>query len=383
MRIAIMLRAIDEKGGIGVYTRNIVAELLARDQANEYVLFYRNAANIGRFAAHPNVTEQVVNAPNKAWWDQVAIPLACRRQRVDVLFHPKFTAPLLAPCPVVMTVHGADWFMPDQAVYYTKWDVRYMRTMTPLYFQKCSAVISVSQLTTDNYNQVLRLPPGKIRTIYFAPARHFRRVADATVLQSVQARYYLPDRFILTLTKRLGDGRKNLGQILKAYELYHGRTANPYKLVVGGKDCHLFREEYSIPDTGYGADILFPGWIGQPDLPAVYSLAGLYLYPSNLEAFPIPLTEAMACGTPIVTSNVNGLAEIVGDAAILVDPKDADAIAVAVTQVLSDGGMQARLSQRGLARATQFTWDRCAQQTLDLLERLAVAGDVRNASRFA
>jgi glycosyltransferase involved in cell wall biosynthesis len=383
MRIGIMLRAIDEKGGIGVYTRNIVAELLARDQANEYVLFYRRAANVGRFAAHPNVTEQVVNAPNKAWWDQVAIPLACRRQGVDVLFHPKFTAPLFAPCPVVMTVHGADWFMPDQAVYYTKWDVRYMRAMTPLYFRKCSAVISVSQLTTDNYNQVLRLPPDKIRTIYFAPARHFRRVADATVLQGVQARYHLPDRFILTLTKRLGDGRKNLGQILKAYELYHGRTATPHKLVVGGKDCHLFREEYNIPDTGYGADILFPGWIAQEDLPAVYSLAGLYLYPSNLEAFPIPLTEAMACGTPIVTSNVNGLAEIVGDAAILVDPKDAAAIAAAVTQVLSDGGMQAGLSQRGLARATQFTWDRCAQQTLDLLESLAVAGDVRNASRFA
>jgi hypothetical protein len=184
MRIGIMLRAIDEKGGIGVYTRNIVAELLARDQANEYVLFYRNGENNGRFAAHPNAQERVITGSNKAWWDQVAIPLACRREKIDVLFHPKFTAPLLAPCPVVMTVHGADWFMPDQAIYYTKLDVRYMRTMTPLYFKKCAAVISVSQLTTDNYNQVLRLPPDKVRTIYFAPARHFRRVEETAVLQS-------------------------------------------------------------------------------------------------------------------------------------------------------------------------------------------------------
>ena len=371
MRIGIMLRAIDELGGIGVYTRNIVAELLARDSVNDYVLFYRDTAQIGRFARYPNVTELVIRAPNKAWWDQIAIPVACHRQTIDVLFHPKFTAPLLAPCPVVMTVHGADWFMPDQAVYYTPLDVRYMRTMTPLYFKKCAAVISVSQLTTDNYNRVLRLPPDKLQTIYFAPARHFRRVTDSATLAEVKARYHLPDKFILTLTKRRGDGRKNLGQLLKAYAQYHIQTDAPYHLVIGGKDCHLFKQEYAIPDSGYGADIHFPDWIDQRDLPAVYSLADLFLYPSNLEAFPIPLTEAMACGTPIVTSQANGLAEIVGEAAVLVDPQRVEAIAQAITQVLADRDLRRSLTHTGLARATRFTWDTCAQQTLDLLERLA------------
>lgn len=371
MRIGIMLRAIDEKGGVGVYTRNIVAELLQMDHKNEYVLFYRNPANIGCFAHHPHARERVVRALNKAVWDQIAIPLACRRERVDVLFHPKFTAPLLAPYPVVMTVHGADWFMPDQAIYYTPLDVRYMRTMMPLYFKKCAAVISVSQLTTDNFNRVLRLPPDKVKTIYFAPARHFRRVEDTTILQTVKARYQLPDRFILTLMKRAGDRRKNLGQILKAYASYHEQAANPAKLIVGGKDCYLFKAEYGIPDVGYGADILFPGWIDQQDLPSVYSLADLYLYPSNLEAFPIPLTEAMACGTPIVTSNVNGLAEIVGDAAILVDPRDAESIAGAVQRVLSDPELHATLSASGLMRSDMFTWGVCATKTLAILESLA------------
>lgn len=383
MRIGIMLRAIDEKGGIGVYTRNIVAELLAHDQANEYVLFYRTPGNLGRFATYPNVLEQVVTAPNKAWWDQAGIPAACYQRRLDVLFHPKFTAPLLAPCPVVMTVHGADWFLPDQAIYYSGLDVAYMRAMTPLYFRKCAAVISVSQLTTENYAKVLHLPPDKIRTIYFAPARHFRRVTEATVLESVQARYHLPERFILTLTKRLGDGRKNLKHVLEAYRLYHQQVAEPYKLIIGGKDCHLFRDEYHIPATGYGADILFPGWIDQQDLPAVYSLAGLYLYPSNLEAFPIPLTEAMACGTPIVTSNVNGLAEIVGDAAIQVDPQDAGGIASAITQVLSDGGLRAGLAEKGFARSALFRWDECSRQTLSLLESVAAAKETQHVDRYA
>jgi glycosyltransferase involved in cell wall biosynthesis len=372
MRIGIMLRAIDEKGGVGVYARNIVLELLQMDRDNEYVLFYRNPENIGLFARHhPHVQERLVQASNKALWDQVAIPLACRREKVDVLFHPKFTAPLLAPCPTVMTVHGADWFMPDQAIYYTWLDVRYMRIMTPLYIKKCTTVISVSQLTTDNFNQVLNLPPDKMQTVYFAPARHFRRVADEAELAAVKARYQLPDHFVLTLTKRLGDGRKNLGQIFKSYAYYHQQTDNPAKLVVGGKDCYLYKAEYGIPDDGYGADILFPDWIDQQDLPAVYSLADLYLYPSNLEAFPIPLTEAMACGTPIITSNVNGLEEIGGDAALLVDPQNTAEIAAAIGRVCHDPALRQKLSARGLARSGLFNWDDCAARTLAILQEAA------------
>jgi glycosyltransferase involved in cell wall biosynthesis len=377
MRIGIMLRAIDEKGGIGVYSRNIVAELLQLDGENEYVLFYANPENIGRFAHLPNVQERLIQVTNKAVWDQVAIPLACRREQIDVLFHPKFTAPLLAPCPVVMVVHGADWFIPEQAQYYTWLDVRYMRTMTPLYFRKCATVISVSQLTTDNFNQVLRLPPDKVKTVYFAPARHFRRVEDTAVLQSVKERYRLPDRFILTLTKRLGDGRKNLGQIFKAYARYHEQTADPHKLVIGGKDCYLYKAEYGIPDDGYGADILFPDWIDQQDLPAVYSQAALYLYPSNLEAFPIPITEAMACGTPIVTSNVNGLEEIAGEAALLVDPQNTAEITGAIYRVCHDPALQQMLSARGLTRSKRYNWDNCAVQTLTILQEASCRRSIK------
>jgi glycosyltransferase involved in cell wall biosynthesis len=371
MRIGIMLRSIDEKGGVGVYTRNIVRELLQLDSKNEYVLFYASPSNRGLFADHKNVTEQWVKGLNKAIWDQIAIPRACRQERIDVLFHPKFTVPLLAPCKVVMTVHGADWLIPEQAQYYPWWDVKYMQTMLPLYFKKCSAVISVSQETTDNFNRILKLPEGKLQTIYFAPARHFKRITDAGELERVKARYHLPDRFILTLTKRKGDNRKNLGQVFKAYGCYHERTTQPHKLIVGGTDCHLFRDEYSLPMDGYGCDILFPDWIDQADMPSVFSLASLYLYPSNLEAFPIPITEAMACGTPILTSNVNGLREIAGDAALLINPSDTEAIANGISNILSDKQLCESLSQKGLERSALFGWDRCAKDTLALLEKVA------------
>src|SRR6266540_2229938 len=368
MRIGIMLRSIDEKGGVGVYTRNIVKELLQFDQKNKYVLFYANPSNLGLFSYHEHVKEIWVKGRNKAAWDQIAVPRACRQEKVDILFHPKFTVPLFAPCKTVMVVHGADWLIPEQAQFYPWWDVIYMRMLLPLYFRKSSAVISVSQETTDNFNRILKLPAGKIQTIYFAPARYFKRITDPAVLQQVRARYQLPNKFILTLTKRKGAGHKNLGQIFKAYACYHERTETPHKLVIGGKDCHLFRDEYAIPKDGYGKDILFPGWIDQMDLPAVFSLADLYLYPSNLEAFPIPLTEAMACGTPILTSNVNGLKEIAGDAALLMDPNDTDSIADGIVRILSNKELHHTLSRRGLERASRFNWDLCAKSTLALFE---------------
>lgn len=371
IRIGIMLRALSEKGGIGVYTRNIVSELLKLDRENEYLLLYQKEEDVGAFSTFPNAKEKLVRGSNKAIWDQVAIPAACWREGLDVLFHPKFTVPMLAPCPTVMTVHGADWFIPEQAQFYRPLDVYYVRAFMPQYFRKCSFVISVSQLTTDNFNRVLRLPPDKVRTVYFGPARYFHRVADRERLEAVRSLYSLPERFILTLSKRGGQERKNLGRIFRAYRAYHARVDQPAALVVGGKDCHLFRDDYGLSENGYGRDIHFPGWIEQTDLPAIYSLADLYLYPSNLEAFPIPITEAMACGTPIVTSNANGLREIAGDAALLVNPEDASAIADAICRVHSDPEVRASLSRRGLARAQRYNWDDCAAKTLAILEDAA------------
>jgi glycosyltransferase involved in cell wall biosynthesis len=196
-------------------------------------------------------------------------------------------------------------------------------------------------------------------------------VEDPDTLAETRTRYGIPERFVMTLTKIAGDGRKNFGNLVDGYRRYHGSVPDPLPLVVGGKDVVRFRGVYGIPDDGWGADVHFPGWIDQSDLPALFSSAATYLYTSNLEAFPIPLTEAMACGTPIVTSNVNGLVEIADDAAVFVDPRDPDAIGAALRRVLTDPVLAADLSRRGLARSRAFSWDRCAAQTLEILREAA------------
>jgi glycosyltransferase involved in cell wall biosynthesis len=371
MRIGIMLRSLDEHGGIGVYTRYLTEELLDLDRENQYVLLYRNPAHIGRFARYGNVVERIVKAPNKGLWDQVAIPYACWKEKLDVIFHPKFTVPLLAPCKAVMVVHGADWFIPEYARFYSRLDVAYIKAMLPLYCRRAAVVLSVSQLTTDHFNRILKLPRGKMRTVYFGPGKQFSRVNDPATLENAKLKYDLPDRFILTLSKYGGGGRKNIAGVFKSYEMVHGKI--PHKLVVGGKDCFRFRRDYGIPDDRYGGDILFPGWIDQSDLPAIYSLADLYLYPSNLEAFPIPITEAMACGTPIITSRANGLEEIAGSAAVLIDPDNPEEIAEAVQRVLTTPELQAHLSAAGLERSRRFSWKRCAKETLEIIRGLADA----------
>jgi len=366
VRVGIMLRTLDEKGGVGVYTRNLLRTLLELGERHEFVLFYRNADHVGEFDGRANVHEQVIRAPNKAVWDQLAIPRACRRHEIDVLLHPKFTLPLATSVPSVMVLHGADWFLPDAARFYSRADRAYMRVFMPLYLRKAAAVISVSQLTTDDFERIFRLPPGKVRTVYFGPADQFRSVPDAARCEEVRRKYGLPERFILTLAKLKGDERKNLRGIFGAYQRIHGSV--PHKLVIGGLGCERFRVDYHLPSDGWGGDVIFPGYLDQADLPAVYRLSELFLYPSNQEAFPIPLTEAMACGVPIVTSRVNGLQEIAGDAAVLVDPRDPDDIAAGVRRVFADPGLRARLSAAGLERSQQFSWEACGRRTLEILE---------------
>lgn len=372
MRIAIMLRTLDERGGIAVYSANLVAAMLDCDTVNEYLLLYRNSAHVGRFGVRTNVVERVLDGRNKAVWDQLSVPRACRRHDADVVMHPKFTVPLLGGVPSVMVLHGADWFLPEAARFYTRLDRLYMHIFMPLYLRSAAGIISVSRLTTGDFERIFRLPKGRITTVYFGPARHFRRITDADAIAAVKRRYGLPERFILTLSKVGGGDRKNIRGVFDAFARLHGRV--PHKLVVGGLGCERFRDDYAIPGAGWGRDVLFAGWLDQNDLPAVYSASDLFLYPSNQEAFPIPITEAMTCGTPIVTSNANGLEEIAGDAALLVDPQDTEAIAAAACKVLTDAALAARLREAGLLRSRLFSWDACARNTLAVVEQAAARG---------
>lgn len=366
MRIGIMLRAYEERGGVGVYARNITRHLLRHGERHQFLLYFSNLDSLDAYRDFSNAEPRYVPASGKFLWDQVLIPCQFRRDQLDVLFHPKFTVPLLCAGRSAMVLHGAGWFIPETRHFWSRTTRLYARLMMPVYCRLAGAVLSVSEITRQVFIEKLSVAPEKISTVYFAPGEQFQQEPDDTMRAAVRDRFGLPKRFILTLSGGDRAERKNFAAILEGFRLVYEKE--PCSLVVAGRGCENFRQRYNIPERGWGKAVHFPGWIDQAELPVLYRDAAVFLYPSNMEAFPIPITEALASGTPIVTSNAFGLKELAGDAALLVDPGDPQAIADAAVRIISEPLLREELRDRAAERAKLFDWDECARRTLGILE---------------
>jgi glycosyltransferase involved in cell wall biosynthesis len=365
MRIGIMLRAMDEKQGTGIYTQNLTNQLLPMDRQNEYVLFYKNPEFLGRYSHLPNVKEKVVSAPNKMLWDQFAIPAEARKEHLDLIFHTKFTVPFFTTRKTVMTIHGASWFVrPD--LYPNKLDLAYIKAVMPLYCRKASFIVSNSELTTNDFIRILKVPPRKIRTVRLGTNENFKVITDRAELDAARRHYNLPEKFILSVIRY--DARKNFKNLIAAFRLLRKRV--PCKLVVTGIGCEKYREEYSLDSDGTSNDVQFLGWVDQKTLPALYNLARCKFFPSVYEEFGIPVAEAMACGCPSVVSNTGALPEVAGNTGLVVDPFNPEEMANALERIYTDDALRADLSSRCLQLAKYFTWERCARETLDVLNRV-------------
>ena len=367
MNVGVMLRSMDEQQGIGVYTKNLMDHLLPLDRRNQYVLYYRNPQFLGRYAAYPHVREKLVTAANKVLWDQVRIPIEARRDQIDVLFHTKFTVPFLTRRKTVMVVHGAAWHTNPEL--FRRIDNLYVRIMMPWYCRKATAILSNSELTTQDHIRILGLNPSKIHTTRLAADDRFGIISDAGMLRQVREKYRLPERFILSVIKY--DPRKNFGNLIQAFRLAHERVG--CKLVVVGIGCEKYREEYHLKESGLDDHVLFLGWLEQPELPALYNLAVGLFFPSVYEEFGIPVCEAMSCGCPVVVSTTGALPEVSGEAGILVDPMNPREMAEALSRIWTDDGYRATMAQRALERAKEFSWAKCARETLTVLESLVPA----------
>lgn len=368
MKIGVMLRTMDEKQGIGIYTRNLMDNLLRQDADNHYMLYYKNSDYIGLYGHLPQVTEKYIPGKNKLWWDQVAIARELRKDPVDVLFHTKFTLPLLAKCKTIMSVHGASWFVRPEL--YSLMDVYFIKLVMPLYCRKADFIVSNSDLTTRDYQRILNVQGCRIKTVHLGRNEKFRVIDDHANLDKTRIRYKLPDKFIFSVVKY--DPRKNFGNLIAGFRLLREKV--PCKLVVAGIGCEKYAAEYHLDDDGTSADVSFLGWVEQDDLPAIYNLARCMLFPSVYEEFGIPTCEAMACGCPPVVSNTGALPEIAGAAGTLVDPFDPEDIAQALHRVWTDDAYHAEMVRNAVARAEDFTWDKCARETLDVIRRVGSDG---------
>jgi glycosyltransferase involved in cell wall biosynthesis len=367
VRIGVMLRHYDQHGGgVKVYTQRLLRALLDLRTGHEFVLLYRNPALVGTYRSEQAVEEVAMPARSVLVWDQVAVPAAVRRHGIDLLYNPKYSIPLAAPCPAVWVCHGLDWYVMPWAS--RRIDRLSHKFLVPRYASRADAIIAVSEITRRHVMQYLHVAPERVVTVYSGVDDGFRQPLGQARLGELRVKYSLPDRFLLYAGAIYPP--KNFTRLVRAYAQVGPARGIPL-VIAGGENRFLSEGELREPEAlGIKDWVRWPGWVEQEELAGFYALAEALLLPSLFESCGLPVLEAMAAGCPVVTANCYGTKELAEGAAVLVDPQSVDDIADGIRRVLDDQALRAELIAAGRVRSREFGWRRCATETLQVLERV-------------
>jgi len=380
MRIAIDYTAALRQGaGIGRYVRELVRALARLDRENEYVICWARDAG----SRPPAPRDVPVRSTLRRWpltermliwmWHRLGIPLWAEllSGRIDLFHSPDFTLPPLWRAKGVLTIHDLSYErVPECADPAQR---RYLRTAVPRSVHRADALLADSENTRRDLMELYDVPADKVTVVYPGVDPRFRPLADPAALERARERYGLGGPFLLALGTL--EPRKNVARLLRAYAALRAEDdlilpPLAFSGAVGWMMEGIFR---LVDDLRLGDEVIFLGYVPDEDLPALLNLATALVYPSLYEGFGLPVLEALACGTPVVTSRVSSLPEVAGEVAAYCDPRDVTDIARAIRWLLMDEAVRERLSQRGPAQAGKFSWDEAARRVLQVYK--AVAGN--------
>jgi glycosyltransferase involved in cell wall biosynthesis len=357
-------------GGNESYAIHLIEALAEIDQTNLYTLYVTKPAAIERFKNRwPNfqVRQTLPHTP------LVRIPLTLsielRRHPVDLL-HVQYTAPPFAPCPIVTTIHDLAFEHLPETFNRRSW--MQLRLTVRRTARQAAHIITVSDYSRRDISRTYGIEPERITVTPEAAPLHFAPITNETELRRIRESYGIQGDYILSLCSI--QPRKNLVRLIEAYSCL--RRVSPEvklpQLVLAGKRAWLDNETFRAGErNALGRDILFTGYVPEHDLVGLYSGAICFVYPSYFEGFGLPVVEAMQCGVPVIAGNRTSLPEIVGEAGLLFDPFDTEALVKALTQVMDDSAYRATLRTKGLERAKDFNWKTTAQLTLNAYQRAA------------
>ncbi len=309
---------------------------------------------------------KVWNGIRNIFWIQVVLPIRLLGLKADVLHAPSFFAPLLCPCPVVLTIYDTLYLTHAQH-YGDKLFLLYAKLFIKPAVRRCALISTISQASRADILSAFGVPENKIHVIYPGVSSRFRPTRDTAAIIRILEKYGIASPFFLFIGAL--EPRKNLSCLLRAFALFlRARLGGErYRLVLAGPGGPAFAELQQIArELEILEHVQFLGFITDDDIPSLYSAARAFVFPSLGEGFGLPIVESMACGTPVVTSNVSSIPEVAGDAAVLVDPEDVQALARAMEAVAFDSEVRQRLVKKGIERAALFTWPRAAQETEQL-----------------
>jgi len=373
--------------GVGEYTRNLLEHMISLDQRIQFKLFF-NAHNdrpdLNFLDKADNIRPYFFRYPNKYFSATTRFLHVPKIDKMiggcDVLFSPHFiAAPISKDCRKVITFHDLSFerypeFFDLQRKF---WHFSNRPKRQALAADK---IIAVSESTAYDLLDIYRADFNKVSVVYSGVDDSFSKEITQDVLRRVKVKYNLPDKFVLSLSTI--EPRKNVYGIVKAFELLKNYREGEYtkvrrssyfcidavSLVIAGKPGWLYGNVFkAIKESKYKNDIQYIGFVDNADKPALYKLSSLFVYPSIYEGFGFPVLEAMAAGTPVITSACSSLPEVAEDAALLVDPFKISDIAWMMKEVLTSEKLASSLIKKGLLQAEKFSWQKCAEETLQVL----------------
>jgi len=362
-----------QPGGAGNYIIQLIRSLASLETDSHFTVFaFQSGYDLIDVPASPQLDWLLFpdkSPASRLLWEQMTLPRLVRDANVALLHSLHYTRPLSLPCASVVTFHDMTFFLYPHL--HTRSKRIFFPTAIRLSARLADALIAVSENTKKDTVRLLGVPGDKITAIPHGVGEEFRPITDAALLESIRRKYKLPQDFILNVG--FVEPRKNLTLLMKSYQQLHSQGISLPLVIVGGLGWmyeDVFRQAESL---GIKEQVYFTGYVPDHDLPIIYNLARVFVYPSIYEGFGLPPLEAMACGTPLITTAVSSMPEHVGDAGILIPPQDEKALTNALQKLINDSTLQEELSSKGPERASQFTWKRTAQETIKVYQSVLKA----------
>lgn len=362
--------AAARRTGTETYSLHLIRALLGLGSGQRFRLYTNGTPPAGLFGpAAPAAGVEVRSIPFPRLWTHLRLSAEMLVRPPEVLFVPAHVIPAIHPRRSVVTVHDLGYLHYPEA--HLPAARRYLDWSTRWSARQAVAVLADSAATKADLVRAYGIAAEKVHVVHLGRDEGLARAADPAALAAAaaaaRARYGVGPRYLLYVGTL--QPRKNLARVIAAFAILAGRpAADGVQLVLAGKQGWLYEDlAAQVNRLGLAGRVLFPGYIADGDLPALLSGALAFVYPSLYEGFGIPVLEAGACGVPVITSNTSSLPEVAGDAALLVDPHDVDAIAAAMERLLTDDALRAELIRRGHENVKRFSWEKCARETLAVL----------------
>ena len=363
MRIGIDAQTtLGEKTGFGFYVENLTRALQKTAEGDQFKLLL------------PDQTEDL-STPGRWWWDQVTVPRLARRAQVDLLHQPAFSVPMFYAGKKIVTIHDVISLFHTNIPFFSR---QFYSKWMPFSYHFADHFITISEHSKRDIHQKLGIANDRITVIYLAADEEYHRPVSREKIDQVVQKYHIEGPYLLNVGTI--NPRKNLEFLVQVFAEAKKTHHLPHRLVLTGKKGWHYDALFRlVKDLKLTEDVLFTGYVGDTDKPALYHGADLFLFPSIYEGFGLPPLEAMSFGTPVISSNTSSLPEVIGDGGISLSPSDHGAWVQAIMQVITDPKLHGQLAEKGRAQAKKFSWNRCAAETLQVYH--TVCESEQNQSR--